>query len=92
MLRSIPHMDLNLLTILPGAVAPGLQVADLYGWRDVPSHPARAIVLAGRELSQATRDIPATVHRVRNPMPGEDAPRLSVAYFASATLVRRNPA
>jgi hypothetical protein len=88
-MRAVAHADHNLITLIPGALAPGLQIADELGWRDVLTQPGRSVVLVGRELAQASRDrLPATLHRVRNPEPGEEAPRMAIAYHVSAALFR----
>jgi len=68
-LRAAAHEDINLLTLLPAANAPGLQVRSLDGhWLDVPCEPGTLVVNTGDMLSEATAGwLPSTPHRVLNP-------------------------
>ena len=85
--RSAPHEDINLITLLPAATAAGLQVKDLEGvWWDVDTNPGNIIVNAGDMLKEATGGyIPSTTHQVINPV-GADAskPRYSAPLFVHA--------
>lgn len=68
--RAAAHGDINLLTILPAATEPGLQVLgkDL-AWHDVPCNFGLLIVNIGDMLQEASGHYyPSTVHRVLNPV------------------------
>ena len=67
--RAAAHGDINLLTILPAATEPGLQVLDKDGaWNDVPCDFGLLIVNIGHMLQEASgHHYPSTVHRVLNP-------------------------
>jgi hypothetical protein len=82
--RAAAHEDINLLTILPAANEPGLQVRDLAGdWHDVPCDFGSIAVNAGDMLQLATGGhYPSTTHRVVNPT-GDSArrSRLSLPLF-----------
>jgi isopenicillin N synthase-like dioxygenase len=87
-LRSAPHEDINLLTILPAAREPGLQVLGLDGrWLDVPcasdNAPSLLVINIGDMLQEASGGhYPSTTHRVVNPQ-GEaaKASRISLPLF-----------
>ena len=83
-MRAAPHGDINLLTILPAATEPGLQVLGTDGgWHDVPCDFGLLIVNIGDMLEEASgRYFPSTVHRVLNPV-GEAArkSRVSLPLF-----------
>ena len=83
-MRSAPHEDIDLLTILPAATAPGLQVRDLNGnWHPVNCDPGQLVFNAGDMLQMATGGYyPSTTHQVVNPV-GEAAraPRFSMPFF-----------
>ncbi len=82
--RAAAHGDINLLTVLPAANEPGLQVRDTAGhWHDVPCDFGSLAINAGDMLALATQDyFPSTVHRVINPV-GESAKvsRMSTPLF-----------
>ena len=82
--RAAAHEDINLITLLVAATAPGLQVCDSQGqWRDVPADPGTLVVNAGDMLEMATDGYyRSTPHRVVNPA-GEEASRsrLSMPLF-----------
>ncbi|MBV8464962.1 MAG: isopenicillin N synthase family oxygenase [Burkholderiales bacterium] len=83
-LRAAAHEDINLLTILPAASAPGLQVRDRQGqWHDVPVDPGAIVVNVGDMLQEATGGwLPSTSHRVCNPADaGCNTSRLSLPLF-----------
>ena len=68
-LRAAAHGDINLLTLLPAATEPGLQVLGQDGgWHDVPCDFSFLIVNIGDMLAEASGHYyPSTVHRVLNP-------------------------
>lgn len=78
--RAAAHEDINLLTVLPAANEPGLQVRDLDGkWYDVPCDPGSVAINAGDMLKFASAGYyPSTTHRVTNPV-GEVAKRSRVS-------------
>jgi isopenicillin N synthase-like dioxygenase len=67
--RAAAHGDINLLTILPAATEPGLQVMGKDGqWIDAPFDFGLLIVNIGDMLEEASGHYyPSTVHRVLNP-------------------------
>ncbi len=68
-MRAAAHGDINLLTILPAATEPGLQVLGQDNtWFDVPCDFGLLIVNIGDMLAEASGGYyPSTVHRVLNP-------------------------
>lgn len=68
-IRAAAHEDINLLTILPAANEPGLQVLGKEGeWLDVPCDFGYLIVNIGDMLQEASGGyFPSTTHRVVNP-------------------------
>jgi len=68
-IRAAAHEDINLLTILPAANEPGLQVKAKDGsWIDVPCDFGNLIVNIGDMLQEASGHYyPSTTHRVVNP-------------------------
>ena len=68
-IRAQAHEDINLLTILPAANEPGLQVKDRNGeWLDVPCQFGHLIINIGDMLQEASGGYyPSTTHRVINP-------------------------
>ena len=68
-IRAAAHEDINLLTILPAATEPGLQVKDKEGnWLDVPADFGMLIINIGDMLQEASQGyFPSTSHRVINP-------------------------
>jgi isopenicillin N synthase-like dioxygenase len=78
--RSTAHEDVNLLTVLPAATDPGLQVRDIHGrWYDVPGDPGSVVINAGDMLQLISGGFyPSTTHRVVNPE-GEAARRSRVS-------------
>ncbi|TRX53487.1 2OG-Fe(II) oxygenase family protein [Thalassomonas sp. M1454] len=83
-IRAAAHEDINLLTILPAANEPGLQVQLKSGeWQDVPSDFGNLIINIGDMLQEASGGyFPSTSHRVINPE-GSDASksRISLPLF-----------
>jgi isopenicillin N synthase-like dioxygenase len=82
--RAAAHGDINLLTILPAATEPGLQVLGKdNAWHDVPCDFGLLIVNIGDMLEEASgKYYPSTVHRVLNPT-GDSAKksRISLPLF-----------
>lgn len=68
-IRAGAHEDINLLTILPAANEPGLQVLAKDGtWMDVPCDFGNLIINIGDMLQEASDGyFPSTTHRVINP-------------------------
>jgi isopenicillin N synthase-like dioxygenase len=79
-IRAAAHTDINLLTILPAATEPGLQVKGRDGqWIDAPSDFGLLIVNIGDMLEEASGQYyPSTQHRVLNPV-GEAAKKSRVS-------------
>jgi isopenicillin N synthase-like dioxygenase len=68
-IRAAAHEDINLITVLPAANEPGLQVKNKQGeWMDVPSDFGNIIINIGDMLQEASGGyFPSTSHRVINP-------------------------
>lgn len=83
-IRAAAHEDINLLTILPAANEPGLQVQEQDGnWLDVPADFGHLIINIGDMLQEASGGyFPSTSHRVINPS-GKNAKksRISLPLF-----------
>ncbi|MGB2426913.1 MAG: isopenicillin N synthase family dioxygenase [Alteromonas sp.] len=79
-IRAAAHEDINLLTILPAANEPGLQVKGSDGeWIDVPCDFGNLIVNIGDMLQEASGGyFPSTTHRVINPE-GSDQTRSRIS-------------
>lgn len=83
-LRAAAHEDINLLTILPAANEPGLQVKQQDGtWIDVPADFGHLIINIGDMLQEASGGyFPSTSHRVINPSgKASDKSRISLPLF-----------
>lgn len=83
-IRAAAHEDINLLTVLPAANEPGLQVKSLEGeWLDVPSDFGNIIINIGDMLQEASGGyFPSTTHRVINPEGADMAKsRISLPLF-----------
>ena len=82
--RAGAHEDINLITLLVGASAAGLEVKSQQGeWVPFTSDADTIVVNIGDMLQRLTNHVyPSTTHRVTNP-PGEQArkPRYSVPFF-----------
>ncbi|MCY7354925.1 MAG: isopenicillin N synthase family oxygenase, partial [Lysobacter sp.] len=78
------HEDINLITLLVGASAAGLEVKARNGdWVPFTSEADTIVVNIGDMLQRLTNHVyPSTTHRVVNP-PGEKArqPRYSTPFF-----------
>ena len=81
-IRAAAHGDINLITILMGATASGLQLLDRDGqWLDVQTKEGQLVVDSGDMLSRITNElIPATIHRVINP-DDSGSERYSMPFF-----------
>lgn len=83
-IRAAAHEDINLITLLPAANEPGLQVKSKDGtWIDVPCDFGNLIVNIGDMLQEASaHHFPSTTHRVINPE-GSDTTkaRISLPLF-----------
>ena len=95
-MRAAAHEDINLLTVLPAATRPGLQVLDTAGvWHDVPCDPGSVVINSGDMLERASEGhFPSTTHRVLLPE-GDEArlPRVATPLFLhAADDVRLGPA
>lgn len=80
--RAAAHEDINLITLLVGATDSGLELLDQDGqWLAVDSTPGQIVVDSGDMLSRiANGTIPATTHRVVNPM-DQASDRYSMPFF-----------
>lgn len=82
--RAAPHEDINLLTLLPVALQPGLQVRGTDGhWIDLDSIRGEIIVNTGDMLREASAGyFPSTTHRVVNPPDATaNVSRISIPFF-----------
>ncbi|MCG7496512.1 isopenicillin N synthase family oxygenase [Vibrio sp. Of7-15] len=83
-IRAAAHEDINLLTVLPAANEPGLQVKAQDGeWLDVPCDFGNLIINIGDMLQEASGGyFPSTTHRVINPSGGrQEKSRISLPLF-----------
>lgn len=83
-IRAAAHEDINLLTILPAANEPGLQVKGTGDeWIDVPSDFGNLIINIGDMLQEASGGyFPSTTHRVVNPAGADmSKSRISLPLF-----------
>jgi isopenicillin N synthase-like dioxygenase len=82
--RAAEHEDINLITLLMGASADGLQVLNKQGeWVSVTALPEQLVVNVGDMLQRLTNNkLKSTTHRVVNP-PRENwgSPRYSIPFF-----------
>jgi isopenicillin N synthase-like dioxygenase len=82
--RAAEHGDINLITLLMGASADGLQVLRHDGkWIPITALPSQLVVNVGDMLERLTNGIlKSTIHRVVNP-PRElmNTPRYSIPFF-----------
>ena len=85
--RAAAHEDINLLTVLPVADAPGLEVVARDGaWHAVAGRPGDIVVNAGDMLAESTAGrFPSTTHRVVNPAEPGSA-RLAMPLFLTPAL------
>ncbi|OUL58951.1 isopenicillin N synthase family dioxygenase [Pseudoalteromonas ulvae] len=83
-IRAAAHGDINLLTVLPAANEPGLQVQTQDGgWLDVPCDFGNLIINIGDMLQEVSGGyFPSTIHRVINPSgKASDKSRISLPLF-----------
>lgn len=83
-IRAAAHEDINLITLLPAATAPGLEVKDTEGrWHSVPCDPGNIVINSGDMLQMASGGYyRSTTHRVVNPRgPEARQPRYSMPLF-----------
>lgn len=82
--RAAEHGDINLITLLMGASADGLQVLRRDGkWIPITALPEQLVVNVGDMLERHTnKKLKSTIHRVVNP-PKEkmNTPRYSIPFF-----------
>lgn len=82
--RAAPHEDINLITLLPAATTPGLEVQDVKGsWHAVTCDPCNIVVNVGDMLQMCTQQYyKSTTHRVVNPQDQADnVARYSMPLF-----------
>ncbi len=83
-IRAEQHEDINLITLLVGASADGLQLLTKDGvWMDVKAGPGQIVINVGDMLQRLTNNVlRSTTHRVINP-PREKwhTPRYSIPFF-----------
>lgn len=83
-IRAEQHEDINLITLLVGASAGGLQLLDKEGdWIDIMPEEGEIVINVGDMLQRLTNNyLKSTTHRVVNP-PREEwhVPRLSIPFF-----------
>ena len=80
--RAAAHEDINLITLLPAATQPGLEVQDLNGeWYKIQCDPGTIVVNVGDMLQEASAGLfKSTTHRVVNPE-GPNVARYSMPLF-----------
>lgn len=82
--RAAEHGDINLITLLMGASADGLQVLHRDGkWIPITALPEQLVVNVGDMLERLTnKKLKSTIHRVVNPPPHlMNSPRYSIPFF-----------
>ena len=81
--RAAAHEDINLLTVLPAATRPGLEILTREGaWVAVATPPGCMICDTGDMMQFVTGGrMPSTTHRVVNPPDGGDGGRYSMPFF-----------
>ncbi len=82
--RAAAHGDINLITLLMGASAEGLQILRQDGkWIPVTAFPDQIVVNVGDMLERLTnKKLKSTIHRVVNPSEGLwNTPRYSIPFF-----------
>ncbi len=82
--RAGAHEDINLITLLPAATAPGLEVKDAEGqWHTVNCDRGQIAINVGDMLQMASQGYYiSTTHRVMNPTgPAAKLPRFSMPLF-----------
>jgi isopenicillin N synthase-like dioxygenase len=82
--RAAEHGDINLITLLMGASAEGLQALRKDGkWIPITALPEQLVVNVGDMLERLTNEeLKSTIHRVINPPPHlMNTPRYSIPFF-----------
>lgn len=82
--RAAEHGDINLITLLIGASADGLQVLRRDGkWIPITALPEQLVVNVGDMLERLTnKKLKSTIHRVVNPVrENMNKPRYSIPFF-----------
>ncbi len=80
-LRAAPHEDINLITLLCAATAPGLEIFSQGQWWPVQANPGQLVVDTGDMLQNLTNGLfKSTTHRVVNPRNSTQS-RLSMPFF-----------
>lgn len=83
-IRAEQHEDINLITLLVGASAGGLQLQNKDGkWQEIVPEEGEIVINVGDMLQRLTNNyLKSTTHRVVNP-PREEwhKPRLSIPFF-----------
>ena len=82
--RAAAHGDINLITLLMGASAAGLEVLNKKGdWIPVTALPEQLVINVGDMLERLTNNkLRSTIHRVVNPPREEwNQPRYSIPFF-----------
>lgn len=82
--RAAPHEDINLITVLPAATTPGLEVLDSKGqWHAISCDPGSIVINVADMLQMCTQHyLKSTTHRVVNPLNSEkNNSRYSMALF-----------
>jgi isopenicillin N synthase-like dioxygenase len=83
-IRAEQHEDINLITLLVGASAGGLQLLTKENeWKDVVPEATEIVINVGDMLQRLTNNyLKSTTHRVVNPPRAEwHLPRLSIPFF-----------
>jgi hypothetical protein len=84
-IANYPHSDINLVTLLPRATVPGLQVLTDSGWQEIHIDEDSILVLVG-DMLELMGGPAADVHRVIG-----DKERLSASLFVNASADERLP-
>lgn len=82
--RAAAHGDINLITLLMGASAAGLEVQTKQGeWIAVTALPEQLVINVGDMLERLTNNkLRSTIHKVVNPPRADwDKPRYSIPFF-----------
>jgi len=82
--RAAAHGDINLITILMGASASGLEIKTRKGdWIAVTALPEQVVINIGDMMSRLTNDkLHSSIHQVVNPPRSEwGKPRFSIPFF-----------
>ena len=84
-LRAAPHEDINLLTLLPAADGPGLELQLRGGeWVSVPYKPDQLIVNVEMAREATGSYLPSTTHRVAAPEHGKRCRSYVIAVVPSS--------